>query len=176
MHAVTFLLQDFDRACECSDKTAALHIFKHLLLSHIAMHCISSNILSFLKHNTGQNIKHTSCFIIILQFSIFHEQLSYTWKNSNARRLFKETPIARCYRSVHLFIFIYIYMISIYSPIVDLKQQNRQSSLICRIMLAWFNLSAMYLIFSQIFQIFKRLGLWVHLHLLSLLITNNIKV
>ena len=61
VRAVTFLLQDFDRACECSDKTAALHIFKHLLLSHIAMHCISSNILSFLKHNTGQNIKHTCC-------------------------------------------------------------------------------------------------------------------
>ena len=123
------------------------------------MHCISSNILSFLKHNTGQNIKHTCCLIIILQFSIFHEQLSYTWKNSNARRLFKETSITRCYRSVHLFIFIYIYMISIYSPIVDLKQQNRQSSLICRIMLAWFNLSAMYLIFSQIVQIFKSLSL-----------------
>ena len=49
VRAVTFLLQDFDRACEGSDKTAALHIFKHLILSHIAMHCIFSHIAK-LKH------------------------------------------------------------------------------------------------------------------------------
>ena len=133
MHAVTFLLQDFDRACECSDKTAALHIFKHLILSHIAMHCISSNILSFLKHNTGQNIKHTCCFIIILQFSIFHEQLSYTWKNSNARRLFKETPITRYYRSVYLFIFLFIYFLCT----LPLSIWNRKPECLVRSVILW---------------------------------------